>query len=192
MASPRIHRFIAALALLAASQLTVRAQDNTTATAATDDKLTTAGDGVRPADTAEPVTPRERPRLQDNEVVSLKRRLEVHGGMSLTMGWASGGRNFREVGAWTSFFDPQSGFGMGFGISRLSGDVPYDYGYGFYPGGYYGGRGGLLYGAAPGTTYDVDLFWVRPNFSLSVGFSQTEYSGRPLFDGTGYGLRRHY
>jgi hypothetical protein len=143
---------------------------------------------------AEPVTPKERPRLKDNEVVSLKRRLEVHGGMSFTYGWASGGRNFREAGAWVSYFDPQSGLGMAFGFSRFSGDVPYDYGY--YPGGYgrygyYDDHAGGFYGG-PGSTYDVDLFLVRPNFSLSLGFSQTEYSGRPVFDGSGYGLRRHY
>jgi hypothetical protein len=72
--------------------------------------------------------------------------------------------------------------------------VPYDYGY--YPGGYgrYGSSDGLAGGfyGGPGSTYDVDLFLVRPNFSLSLGFSQTEYSGRPVFDGSGYGLRRHY
>jgi len=69
------------------------------------------------------IQPRERPRVRDGEILSEKGRLQVHGGMSLTMGWASGGRNFREIGAWVSYFDPVSGLGLSFSYSRLSGDI---------------------------------------------------------------------
>jgi hypothetical protein len=67
--------------------------------------------------------PRERPRVRDGEILSEKGRMQVHGGMSLTMGWASGGRNYREVGAWVSYFDPVTGLGLSIGFSRYSGDI---------------------------------------------------------------------
>lgn len=150
---------------------------------------------VADAIAAQPL-PKERPRLKDDQVVSLKRRLEVHGGMSFTYGWAKGGRNYRDAGAWVSYFDPETGLGLEVGMSRFSGDLPVGYGYGYGYGGdyagpyaanypYYGGYGyGAPYGFAgwasgAGTTTDVNLFWVRPNFMLSLGFSNTDFS-RPL------------
>jgi hypothetical protein len=136
--------------------------------------------------------PKERPRLKDDQVVSLKSRLEVHGGMSFTIGWASGGRNFREAGAWVSYYDPVSGLGLGFGFSQYSGDAIYPYGY--YPGYAYNGPG--WYGGAPGNTYSAEVFWARPNFSLGLGFSQTDYSHPAGFDGSGAALHgppgRHF
>lgn len=183
MESSRLHRLLLSLTLGLAVILPAAAQEST----ATE----TVGTGVRQSEPAEAVTPKERPRLKDNQVVSLKRRLEVHGGMSFTYGWASGGRNFREAGAWVSYFDPQSGLGLAFGLSRFSGDAPYSYGYyPYYPyaSGYGYNRLGGLYGT-PGTGYDVELFWVRPSFSLSVGFSQNEFPRPTAFDGSGYALR---
>ena len=73
--------------------------------------------------TAPQAQPRERPRVRDGEILSERGRMQVHGGMSLTMGWASGGRNYREVGAWVSYFDPVSGLGLSVGFSRYSGDI---------------------------------------------------------------------
>ncbi len=173
MVLPRTSRLIAALVLGVASQLPMPAEDN-------------AGEGVRPADQ---VVPKEHPRLQDNEVVSLKRRLEVHGGMSFTYGWASGGRNFREAGAWVSYFDPETGLGLAVAFSRFSGDGSYDFGYNPY--GYYDGRAGRLLGGRR-SAYDVNLFWTRPNFVIDVGFSQTDFSHQPAFDGSGSSLHRHF
>ena len=73
--------------------------------------------------------PRERPRLRDGEILSEKGRLQVHGGMSLTVGSSGGGRNFHEAGAWVSYFDPVTGLGLAISYSRYSGD---------FLGGYYG------------------------------------------------------
>lgn len=134
--------------------------------------------------------PKDRPRLKDNEVVSLQRRLQVHGGMSFTYGWASGGRDFREAGAWVSYYDPVSGLGLAVGFSQYSGDVLYPYGYygsgPYYPYAY--NRAGW-YGAVPGDTIGAELSWSRPHFALGVGFSQTEFS-RPFgFDDNGVALR---
>lgn len=133
--------------------------------------------------------PRERPRLADKEVVSLKRRMEVHGGASFTYGWAKGGRNYREVGAWTSYFDPETGFGLAFGVSRYSGDVFYTgYPYGYDGYGYgYGGYGDYGYGVSglPGDTVDLSLFHVSKNWMFEVGFSRTELSRNFSFDGDG-------
>jgi len=155
-----------------------------------DDQLAQFDELVADAIATQPV-PRDRPRLKDNEVVSLKRRLEVHGGMSFTLGWASGGRNFREAGAWVSYFDPQTGLGLAVGFSQYAGDAiyPYGYPYGYYPGGPYAYGPAGWYGGAPGDTYGAELFWVRPNFALSLGFSQTEYTRPARFDGTGASLR---
>ena len=191
MELPRTPRLIAALILGVASLLPALAEDSQPVGQATEDKSTpSAGDGVRPVDpAAEPSTPKERPRLRDNEVVSLARRLEVHGGMSFTYGWASGGRNYREAGAWVSYFDPATGLGLAVGFSRFSGDMPYTYGYSPY--GYYGGYSNWLRSGS-GSTYDVDLSLSRPNFAIDIGFSQTQFSGRSGFDGNGSSLRRHF
>ena len=72
---------------------------------------------------APPPPPRERPRVRDGEILSERGRMQVHGGMSLTMGWAGGGRNYREVGAWVSYFDPVTGLGLSVSFSRYSGDL---------------------------------------------------------------------
>jgi hypothetical protein len=184
MESTRLHRLFLGLALVAASPLAALAEDNPPAAEVT--PAPDGGEGVRPSEHAEPVTPKDRPRLKDNEVVSLKRRLEVHGGMSFAYGWASGGRNFREAGAWASYFDPESGLGLAVGFSRFSGDVPYDFGY--YPYAYNAyARPGWYYGS-PRSAYDVDLFLIRPNFAIDLGFSQTDFSPRSYFDGSAAGL----
>lgn len=157
------------------------------------DQLAQLDELVADAIAAQPL-PKDRPRLKDNEVVSLQRRLEVHGGMSFTYGWASGGRDFREAGAWVSYYDPVSGLGLAVGFSQYSGDVLYPYGYygagpypySSYPYGY--NRGGW-YGAGPGDTIGAELSWSRPNFALGVGFSQTEFSRPNGFDGSGTALR---
>jgi hypothetical protein len=99
--------------------------------------------------------PRERPRLKDSDVLSEQGRLQVHGGMSFTYGWAGGGRNFRETSAWVSYYDPVTGLGLGFGFSNFSGDGLY----GYYPGSYeYYDRGYYpvatsYYSARPRTTF---------------------------------------
>lgn len=115
---------------------------------------------------ASQVVPRDRPRLKDNEVVSLKRRLEVHGGMSFTYGWASGGRNFREASAWVTYYDPKTGFSLGIGLSQGSGDFPYGY---FYPYDYGYGYG---YGS-PWNGYDVSFaqpFFARDSWRSRGGY----------------------
>ena len=85
------------------------------------DTLITAAVAAAPQSPS--IQPRERPRVRDGEILSEKGRLQVHGGMSLTKGWASGGRNFREVGAWVSYFDPVTGLGLSYSFSRTSGDL---------------------------------------------------------------------
>jgi len=188
MESSRLHRLFIGLVLGIGSLLPATADDNQPVAQSPEAKSApdTTGDGARPAKPAEPAVPKERPRLKDNEVVSLKRRLQVHGGMSFTYGWDSGGRNFREAGAWVSYYDPESGLGLAVGFSRFSGDAPYGYGYSPYGYGY--DRGGWSYGS-PRSAYDVDLSWTRPGFGIDLGFSQTDFSRRGGFDGSGSSLR---
>jgi hypothetical protein len=93
------------------------------------DTMIAAALAAAPRSQASP-QPRERPRLRDDGIIlSEPRRLQVHGGMSLTVGSAGGGRNFHEAGAWVSYFDPVTGLGLAISYSRYSGDAL---------GGYYG------------------------------------------------------
>jgi hypothetical protein len=121
--------------------------------------------------------PRERPRLKESDVLSEQGRLQVHGGMSFTYGWAGGGRNFRETAAWVSYYDPVTGLGLGFGFSNFSGDSPY----GYYMGDYYS-RGvypaaASYYSARPRTTF------------LSAGQTDSLDVRHVDFRGDGAGLR---
>lgn len=155
------------------------------------DQLAQLDERIADAIAAQPL-PKERPRLKDNEVVSLQRRLQVHGGMSFTYGWASGGRDFREAGAWVSYFDPVTGLGLAVGFSQYSGDVMYPYGY--YPYGYgygYNRAGWYGYAPFPGDTIGAQLSWTRPNFAISLGFSQTDFDlpAARTFDGSGASLK---
>lgn len=88
------------------------------------DELISASMYVRPM-------PRERPRLAglDRAVLTEEgsRRLQVHGGMSLTVGGGSGG-SFHGASAWVSYYDPVTGLGLSVSYSRYSGSgLPYSY-----------------------------------------------------------------
>jgi hypothetical protein len=124
--------------------------------------------------------PKERPRLKDSDVLSEQGRLQVHGGMSFTYGWAGGGRNFRETAAWVSYYDPVTGIGLGFGFSNASGDGLYS---GFYPGNY--------------DTYDRGYYPTAANYysarpcTIFVSADETSHSSamRGGFKGDGASLR---
>jgi hypothetical protein len=124
--------------------------------------------------------PKERPRLKDSDVLSEQGRLQVHGGMSFTYGWAGGGRNFRETAAWVSYYDPVTGIGLGFDFSNASGDGLYG---GYYPGNYdYYDRG--YYPAA------ANYYSARPR-TIFVSADESNRSGtmRGSFKGDGASLR---
>lgn len=77
--------------------------------------------------------PKERPRIKDSDVFTPQRKPEVHGEISLTYGRSSGGGDFRAASMWVDYFDPNTGLGLGVGISSFKGN-----GFnGFYPG-YFG------------------------------------------------------
>jgi hypothetical protein len=50
-------------------------------------------------------------------------RLEVHGEISYTMGWASGGRNFQGGSMTTTIFDRETGNSISFSYGRYDGDL---------------------------------------------------------------------
>ncbi|MBL9214335.1 MAG: hypothetical protein JNG83_02545 [Opitutaceae bacterium] len=83
--------------------------------------------------------PRQRPRLKESDVLNPRRRGEIHGSVSLAYGWGSGGRDFRASSLWLNYFDPDSGLGIGLGISDFRGDGFYGYYPGYYPE-YFGSR----------------------------------------------------
>jgi len=133
--------------------------------------------------------PKERPRLKDADLLSEQGRLRVHGGLSFTYGWAGSGRNFREASAWVSYYDTQTGLGIGFGFSNYSGDyLPYssypgyDYGRGYYP----------VNGTYPGASrFDWNQTSIGVGYSPGFagegeGFLGYQSVGRPL-----RGLYRH-
>lgn len=83
-------------------------------------------------------TPKERPRLKESDVLSAKRRGEIHGSVTVMYGWGRGGREYRAGSLWLDYQDPDGRFGLGLGISTSDGDGFHGYypGY-YYPGGYY-------------------------------------------------------
>lgn len=83
-------------------------------------------------------TPKERPRLKESDVLSAKRRGEIHGSVTIAYGWGRGGRDYRAGTLWLDYYDPDGRFGLGLGISTFDGDGFYGYypGY-YYPGAYY-------------------------------------------------------
>ena len=62
-----------------------------------------------------------------------RQRLQVHGGMSVTVGGGSG-TSFYGTSAWVNYYDPATGLGLGFSFSNYHGDGLYN---GYYPGSYY-------------------------------------------------------
>lgn len=82
--------------------------------------------------------PKERPRLRESDVLSAKRRGEIHGSVTVAYGWGRGGREYRAGSLWLDYQDPDGRFGLGVGISTSDGDGFYGYHPGYYhPGGYY-------------------------------------------------------
>lgn len=125
------------------------------------------------ASLATQLQPRERPRLKDNEVVSLQRRLEVHGGMSFTYGTAGSGRNYRETAGWISYYDPVTGLGISFGFSRFKGDGLYGYGLG------YDGTGGYYYGT-PAIATPRTYFMTGDRINVGAGYGGFKGDGASL------------
>jgi hypothetical protein len=78
--------------------------------------------------------PRERPRLRDSDVISAKRKPQIHGEVSFAYGWGSGGREMRAGSLWVEHYDPERRLGIAVGISQFEGDGFYGhpaYGYGY-------------------------------------------------------------
>jgi hypothetical protein len=137
-------------------------------------------------------TPKERPRLRASEVLSAKRRGEIHGSVTVMYGWGRGGRDYRAGTLWLDYQDPEGRFGLGLGLSTSDGDGFYGYDPGYYfPGGYhadyYPGYYDSRYYAAPrvylDTSYRTDD---RGDFSRGGG----SYLCGPRLDGHGGGRRR--
>jgi hypothetical protein len=106
----------------------------------TPDQLARLNELVAAALAARPA-PKERPRLKESEVLA-KNRPEIHGSVSVTYGWGRGGQDFRGSSLWLEYYDPESRFALGVGVSNFSGS-------GYYPGYYYPG-----YSYGPGYYYD--------------------------------------
>jgi len=104
--------------------------------------------------------PKERPRLKASDVLSAKRRGEIHGSVTVAYGWGRGGREYRAGSLWLDYYDPENRFGLGVGISTSDGDGLFGYypGY-YYPGGYsadnYPGYYDARYDATPRVYLDA-------------------------------------
>lgn len=136
-------------------------------------ELVTAALSARPK-------PKERPRLKEDDVIGAKSPPEIHGAVSLTYGWAGGGRNYRAASFWVDYFDPATGLGLGFGMTNLSGSGFYD-----YPPGEYGSRDyypGPVYDLSAGRNAGLD------DFSAGTGQSLRTAAG---WDSFGRDRHRH-
>lgn len=120
--------------------------------------------------------PKERPRLKEDDVINAKSKPEIHGAVSLTYGWAGGGRNYRATSLWLDYFDPTTGLGLNFGLTNFSGNGFFDY----YPGEY----GSRYYSPVP--VYD-ETSYRGHDFSYGSGESFRTPSG---WDSSGDGHRR--
>lgn len=81
--------------------------------------------------------PRERPRLKESDLLAARKRGEIHGSVTLAYGWG-GGREYRAGSLWLDYYDPETRFGLGIGITSVQGDGFYSYYPGYYPGRYFG------------------------------------------------------
>ncbi len=140
-------------------------------------------------------TPKERPRLKESDVLSAKRRGEIHGSVTVAYGWGRGGREYRAGTLWLNYQDPDGRFGLGVGISTSDGDGFYGYypGY-YYPGGYYAdfypGYYDTRYYAAPRVYLDASYRTEdRGDFFRGDG-SYLRGPGSAGFGGHGGGRRR--
>lgn len=129
--------------------------------------------------------PRERPRLKDSDVISAKRRPEIHGEVTVAYGFGRGGREMLAGSLFVNYYDPESRIGIGVEISQFEGDgfwggyPGYGYGYGFDPIGYGYGYG-YGYGSDWGYRYDnwdyawpVDRYTWRAPFYRDVHYRDT-------------------
>ncbi|MDB6114179.1 MAG: hypothetical protein JWQ62_1124 [Lacunisphaera sp.] len=91
--------------------------------------------------------PKERPRLKESEVLAEARKPEIHGSITLAYGWGGGG-TFRGGSLWLDYYDPENHFGLGIGLSNITGNGYFGYGPGAY-------RYGPRYSRALPVSYDV-------------------------------------
>jgi hypothetical protein len=122
--------------------------------------------------------PKDRPRLKEDNVINAKPRTEVHGSVSFTLGKGPGG-TFRGTDVWLSYYIPDYGLSLGFGVSQYTGGfLPF----GYYPGNYYmnpAARGTLLldnpdrnfrrenFSSVTGQSFSATLPWASFNYSRS-------------------------
>jgi len=82
--------------------------------------------------------PKERPRIKDSEVLSAKAPAEIHGAITVGMGWGGGG-TARYGALQLEYYDPEHGLSLGIGLESYSGPGRF----GFYTNNTYSG----FYGA---------------------------------------------
>jgi hypothetical protein len=141
----------------------------------TPDELAKLNELAASADISRP-KPKERPRLKSDDVISTKRRPEVHGSLTLTYGQASGGRSFRGAALWLDYYIPEWNLSLGVGLSRYSGDALYGYYPGVYEGRYFRRDPFLFDAAQPGAFYGDFPNGTGETFRVSNPWGSLSYS----------------
>lgn len=88
--------------------------------------------------------PKERPRIKDSEVLAPSTAGEVHGAITVGMGWGPGGSS-RFGSLELAYVDPELGFSLGIGLHSYSGPGRF----GYYPYDNYSGFTGASAGNSP-------------------------------------------
>jgi len=88
-------------------------------------------------------------QLTKEEVSTTRKRLEVHGALSYTIGGGSGGRSFQGGSISTVILDRETGTTLAFSYGQYDGDLPEYFGGGYY----YGGPVGFPYLGARGFSH---------------------------------------
>jgi hypothetical protein len=101
--------------------------------------------------------PKERPRIKEGEVLAPQTTGEVHGAITVGLGWGGGGPT-RYGSLELAYVDPELGFSLGIGMYSYSGPGHF----GYYPHNAYPGFAGAAAGNFPATGRPV---WTSDGYS---------------------------
>jgi hypothetical protein len=106
--------------------------------------------------------PKDRPRIKDSEILAEKAPPEIHGALTVGLGWGGGGTS-RYGALQLEYYDPEHGFSLGIGLESYSGPGRF----GYYPYDAYSGFSGAAMRDLPGSGHPV---WINGGFSGRSGF----------------------
>ncbi|HUG12099.1 MAG TPA: hypothetical protein VMM36_13855 [Opitutaceae bacterium] len=101
---------------------------------------------------------RYTPKRFTDSVTKVQDRLEIHGEISFTYGWGSGGRDFKGGSLTTVIFDKETGTTFAFSYGQYEGDLFNHYDGRFYDGRFHDSR---YYGGPLSTAFERERMFSR-------------------------------